>query len=177
MSLPGGVDILRTGNSYVVVDQTGNSLSADDQGTYINARVGLGRWPTNVSGVLANVNGNPKQLAARSGAVLTAPFAFTQLYHEFADSWRVSEEESLVSPCGKRVETGTPQKPFSVADLDPQVARRARVTCTQAGVKAPGLLDACVLDVAFFGNETAAKAFTNLKPPVAVGRITAAKGY
>ena len=178
MSLPGGVDILRTGNSYVVIDQIGNSLSAEDNGTYINAHIGLGRWPANVTGVLANAKGNPKQIAARTGAVLTTPFAFTQLYHEFADSWRVSQqEESLLSPCGRRVETGIPQKPFTIADLEPPVARRARVTCAQAGVKAPSLLDACVLDVAFFGNESAAKAFTSLKPPVAVGRIVGSKRY
>ncbi|HTD53957.1 MAG TPA: VWD domain-containing protein, partial [Silvibacterium sp.] len=82
LSLPGGVGVLHTGNIFLVQDDTGNSLRAEDMGTYINATVGLGRWPAAVTGVLANAKNNVLDIAARTGAVLTAPFNFNQLYHE-----------------------------------------------------------------------------------------------
>jgi hypothetical protein len=171
LSLPGGVGILHIGDVYLVQDDNGNSMRAEDNGTYINLTVGLGRWPTAVHGVLANANGKVNQIEARTGAVLTAPFQLNQLYHQFADSWRVPERESLLAPCGERVDTGVPQKPFYASDLPPEIRRRAQTVCTQAGVKGKALLEACTIDVAFTGHETAAKVYVGMRAPAAVGRI------
>jgi von Willebrand factor type D domain len=172
MSLPSGVSILRTGNIYVVVDQNGNSMRAEDNGSYVNVSVGLGRWPDTVRGVLANVRGNAKQIETRTGTVFTSPFSFDALYHQFADSWRVPESESLLGVCGERVETGIPQKTFTSANLAPEVAKRAQAVCARAGVKVKSLLDACTLDVAVIGQENAAKAFVGVRAPAVVGGIT-----
>jgi hypothetical protein len=175
--LPGGVDILRTGNVYIVADQNGNSLRAEFNGTYINATVGLGEWPAKVRGILANANGHVNEIEARTGTVLAAPFAFAKLYHEYADSWRVPAKESLLSVCGYReVETGIPQKPFYANDLPPEVSKRTRAVCMAAGVKDKTLLDACTLDVAVIGNESAAKVFVGLHAPAAVGRVVPSRG-
>jgi hypothetical protein len=172
LSLPGGVDILRTGNVYLVADQTGNSMRAEVNPTYINVSVGLGRWPATVRGILANANGNVNQIQARTGTVLTNPFAFDQLYHEYADSWRVSAKESLLSTCADREgERGIPKKPFYANNLEPQLYKRARAVCAAAGVRVRSLLDACTLDVAVIGRETAAKVFVGLRAPIAVGRV------
>jgi hypothetical protein len=171
-SLPSGVDILHTGNVYLIADQSGNSMRAELNDTYINVSVGLGQWPTKVRGILANANGQVNQIQARTGTVLTNPFRFNELYHEFADSWRVPANESLLSICGEReVEPGIPKKPFYAKDLDPQLYKRARAVCTAAGVKVKSLLDACTLDVAVIGRETAAKVFVDLRAPAAVGRV------
>jgi hypothetical protein len=174
LSLPSGVDVLRIGNVYVVADQSGNAMRAEFIDTYINASVGLGRWPAKVRGILANVDGHVNKIEARTGTVLTAPFAFADLYHEYADSWRVPKKESLLSVCGE-VEDGIPERPFYAKDLDPQVYKSARAACTEAGVKAKSLLDACTLDVAFFDSETAAKVFVGLRPPAAVGRVVSSR--
>ena len=53
-------------------------------------------------------------------------------------------------------------------DLDPQLARRTRAICAQAGVKEGPLLDACTLDVAVIGSR-AAKVFAAMPNPIAVG--------
>jgi len=178
LSLPDGVDILHTGNIYLVADQSGNSMRAEVNGAYINVSVGLGHWPARVSGILANAaSGNVNQIEARTGSLLTAPFAFANLYHEYADSWRVPAKESLLSPCGDaEIETGIPKEPFYAGNLDPQVYRRARAVCTAAGVKVKSLLDACTLDVAVIGNEEAAKVFVNLRAPAAEGRVVPLRG-
>jgi hypothetical protein len=168
--LPDGVDISRHGHIYPIRDRSGDSLRAELNGTYINVAVGLGRWPAKVSGVLANANQNVQQVAARDGAVLTAPFPFTPLYHHFADSWRVPVSDSMLSVCGEQKgEPGFPSKPFHAADLDPQTYKSARAACTEAGVKAGPHFDACMIDVAVIGTHAAAKVFVGVRPPVAVG--------
>ena len=171
-STPGGVDIWRIGNVYNITDANGNSVRAEVNPTWINVSVGLGKWPTKASGLLANAGGNVNQIAARDGGVLTAPFAFRELYQRYGQSWRVTTEESLLSVCGAReVESGNPAKVFYAGNLDKQVYERTRGVCTAAGVKGDALLDACTLDVAVIGNDAAANVFVNARQPVAVGTI------
>src|SRR5262249_18155520 len=130
-----------------------------------------GRWPAKVRGLLANANGNVNEIEARDGTVLTNPFPFADLYYRYGDSWRVRSDESLLSVCGySKIERGTPKRAFYAKDLDPKVYRRARAVCTAAGVKVESLLDACTLDVAVLGRETAAKVFVNAPVPIAVGQ-------
>jgi hypothetical protein len=173
ISLPDGVDILRRGNVYVIVGQSGDSVRAVVHPTWIDVSVGLGRWPSNVRGLIANPNGNVNQIAARDGTVLTNPFPFADLYHRYADSWRVPRGESLLSVCGKDLEPGIPGRPFYASDLEPQVREKALAICVAAGVKPGPLLDACTLDVAVIGSEEAAKVFVGVGNPVALGNVVA----
>ncbi len=174
LALPGGARVSRAGNVYVIADKSGDYVRAELDGSYINVAVGLGHWPqANVHGLLANANGNVDEIARRDGTVLHEPVSFAQLYGAYAQSWRVTPNESLLTPCGERpVESSVPLKPFYAGDLDPRVARRTRAVCVAAGVKGQALLDACTLDVAVLGRDTAAKAFADLPPPVAVGQAT-----
>lgn len=176
LSLPTGVDIQRVGNTYVIIDQKGNSLRAVVSDSHIDATVGLGRWPTEVHGLLANGKGKVNQIEARDGAMFSSPFAFDDLYHRFGDSWRVSPRESVLSDCGEPGERGIPDRPFYSKDLDPQLARHARAVCMEYGVKDRNLLEACTLDVAVIGKEDAAKVFVNLRKPIAIGRVKAPRG-
>jgi hypothetical protein len=170
-STPDGVDIWHIGNVYTITDQSGNSVRTEVNPTWMNVSVGLGQWPVNVSGPLANVNGNVNQIATSGGTVLTAPFAFEEFYQNYAQSWRVAPGASLLSVCGGAVETGIPQIPFYAINLDPQLYQRGRTLCTAAGVQGEALLDACTLDDAVIGNDTAAQVFVNARQPVAVGNI------
>jgi hypothetical protein len=168
--------VLRQGNAYFITDANGNSVRAEVNSTWINVSVGLGHSTANVHGLLANADGDVNKIATRDGTVLTNPFSFEELYHPYADSWRVASNESLLSVCGDRnVERGIPRRPFYANDLDSRVYERTRAVCTAAGVKAGPLLDACTLDVAVIGDDKAAQVFVNAPEPVAVGKPVVSK--
>lgn len=173
LSLPDGVVVRQRGNVYVITSESGDSVRAEVNAGWINVTVGLGRWPVKVRGLIANANGNVNQIETRDGNVLTNPFSFEDLYHRYADSWRVASSESLLSVCGdKEVERSIPKRLFYASDLDPKLSERTRAVCTAAGVKAGPLLDACTLDVAVIGNDAATKVFVGAHAPIAVGIIT-----
>ncbi len=172
LSLPGGVSVARKGNSYFIASQDGDSVRAQinssSTGTsWIDVSVGVGHWPNQVRGLLANVGGNVNQIQARDGVLLTSPFSFADLYGHYADSWRVPAKESLLSACEeKEIEFGIPARSFYAQDLDPKVYERTRAICKASGIKAGPLLDACTLDVAVIGDDAAAKVFVNLRAPI-----------
>jgi hypothetical protein len=168
LGLSGGGSVIRKANVYFVLAPSGDSIRATVNSGYIDVSVGLGRWPSKVRGLLANANGKVDEVEAQDGAVLTSPFSFEKLYGDFADSWRVPSNRSMLSPCGESVNRGIPKKPFFANDLDPRLAKRNQAICTQAGVKEGPLLDACMIDVAVIG-PGAAKVFAGMPMPVAVG--------
>src|SRR6266446_6588886 len=102
LSTPDGVDVWRRGNVYIITSQSGDSVRAEVNASWINVSVGFGHSPAKVRGLLANADGNVNQIATRDGTVLTNPFSFEELYHPYADSWRVASNESLLSVCGDR---------------------------------------------------------------------------
>ena len=178
----GAGGLRRQGNVYLMAGETGDSVHATVNSysgtTWIDVNVGLGRWPSAARGLIANVNGNVNQIATRDNFVLTNPFNFDELYHRFANSWRVSAEASMLSVCdaGKAIERGTPQRLFFANDLEAGVREKARAVCTAAGVKEGPLLEACTLDVAVIGQDAAAKVFVDAIPPAAVGTVTVGGG-
>ena len=170
LALPGGVDVMRKGNVYFIRSPEGHSVRATVNATWIDVHVGLGRCNAEVKGLLANAHANVNQIAARDGTVLTNPFNFEQLYHHFADSWRVSPRESLLSPCGD-LKSGIPRRPFYARDLDRKTHERALAVAKKAGVKEGPLLDAATLDVAVIGDPKAAQVFVGAPDPIAIGRF------
>jgi von Willebrand factor type D domain len=169
LSLPSGVEIVRRGNVYLVIGQSGDSVRAVvNNNTWIDVSVGLGRWPTKVRGLLANANGNVSELETSGGTVLNAPVSFNDLYGRYGNGWRVAPTGSLLSVCGGKIERGIPKKPFFVSDLAPSIRDRSRAICTHAGVQERALLDACTLDVAVLGKQAAA-VYVAAPAPAAVG--------
>jgi hypothetical protein len=168
LGLSNGGNVIRKANMYYVLAPSGDSIRATVNSTYIDLSVGLGRWPSNVRGLLANANGKVNEIEAQDGAVLTSPFCFEKLYGHYADSWRVPPNQSMLNACGESIQRGIPKKPFFANDLDPKLARRNRAICTEAGVKEGPLLDACMIDVAMIG-PGAAKVFARTPMPAAVG--------
>jgi hypothetical protein len=178
LELPGGVGIARQGNVYQITSEGGDSVRATVNSTWIDVAVGLGRWPTSVHGLIANPNGNVNQIETRDGVVLTNPLNFDELYHRFADSWRVSGDASMLSACNaeKVIEVGAPKRPFYAKDLEAGVREKAQRVCTTAGVRPGPLLEACTLDVAVIGQDAAAKVFVDAIPPAAVGTTAGGGG-
>jgi len=168
--LPGGGGVERHANAYTVFSANGDSVRAEMDGSYINVSVGLGRWPSKARGLLANVENNANEIAARDGAVLRSPFSFETLYGHFTDSWRVAANESLLAACGapREVSREVPKKPFFASDIEPQLAKRNREICARAGVKDGPYLNACIIDVAMLGPQAAA-ALAGRAAPVVVG--------
>ena len=148
-------------------------MRATVNSAWIDVAVGLGRWPSSVHGLIANPNGNVNQIETRDGVVLTNPFSFDDLYHRFADSWRVSGDASMLSACNAEevIEVGIPKRPFYAKDLEPGIREKAQGVCTAAGVKPGPLLEACTLDVAVIGQDAAAKVFVDAIPPANVGTV------
>jgi hypothetical protein len=172
--LADGAQIVRHGNTYLIRSAKGDWVQASvnpGAPAYINVNVGLGQWPVEAEGLLVNVKGDPSLIATREGKILKTPFSFEELYHSYADSWRVDPKESMLNLCGEEVKRGTPNKPFSAKDLAPDVAKRVRAICGRAGVKEGAHLDACMIDVAVIGRATAARVHAKTPAPAVVGEI------
>ena len=118
-----------------------------------------------VEGLFGNADGlRENDLALRDGTVLTQPVAATDLYGVFADSWRITNEESFFDYLeGESTETFTdlsfPREAVTLADLDPEVRAAAEQIALDAGL-VPGTFEfeTTVLDVALSGDPTFAEA-------------------
>lgn len=167
---PEGTTIWHQGNVYTVIGAHGDSLRATVNATWIDVDVGLGHWPAQVRGLLANYRDDVQQIASRDGQPIGNPFAFDALYHAVGDSWRVAAKDSLLDVCGGApAHVGNPSRPFFARDLERATRVRTRAVCVAAGVKGETLLDACTLDVAVLGDD-GAKVYVNMLPPVAEAR-------
>ena len=156
------------GGGTAVFDQDGQYLVTWPDGTRaeIGAMSGWGltivlqpsdALRTTTRGILGDFDGDPvNDLATSAGQVLPDPPSREQLYGRFADSWRVTAATSLLPyPPGTSTETFTdrtfPDKPITVADLDPARREAAQRLCRALGVVDPAALDDCVLDVVLSG--------------------------
>ena len=133
--------------------------------------MGLGQWPLEVHGLLANAGAAVDTLESRGGAIFAAPFAFNQLYGPYGNTWQVSRQQSLLSPCGKNVATRYPKQLIYPSNLPAGLQRRARSVCLGVGVKAPPLLDACTVDVAVLRTRAAATVYRTLPRNITWGKI------
>ncbi|MGD0811790.1 MAG: hypothetical protein ABSA91_19095, partial [Acidimicrobiales bacterium] len=77
---------------------------------------------------------------------------FNVLYHQFGQSWRVTQVTSLFAyPKGESTASYTdlsfPSKALTVSALRPATAARAEVVCKASGITNPDLLADCVFDL------------------------------
>jgi hypothetical protein len=183
LNLPGGasVSLDPTGTTYLIRDGSGNSVTAAVSSTtspkYVDASLGLGRWPEAVQGLLANAAGNtnPTAIQARNGGVLTAPYTFGPFYRTYGKSWRVTGKQDLLTPCGSPPVQSNPKNTFYTSNLPPAIARQAQDICASEGVKAPPLLAACTIDEAVLG-KNAPLVYRTLPTNVTVGLINPKTG-
>jgi ABC-type phosphate transport system substrate-binding protein len=160
IALAGGGTISLSGTTYLLRDTSGDSVTAtvNSNGSlnWIDERVGLGRWPQPIGGILASSSSNPDALVASNGTVLTAPFDFSSLYNAYTNGWRVSGIPDMLTACSGTPSSSIPQDEFTANQLAPAVATQAQQACAAAGVTVPALLNACMIDEAVEGQSAPA---------------------
>ncbi|MGD0201460.1 MAG: hypothetical protein ABSD27_11980, partial [Bryobacteraceae bacterium] len=170
--LPNDGDVTRHGSTYVVRDMHGNSVQVVVQKLatyYLDVYVGLGRWPTNVQGLLVNAKDNVNAVVARTGAVFPEPFNFSTFYSVYGDSWRVTGNRSLFAAATAHLpelRIGNPARPFDASHLTKAAYLAAKTKCQRAGV-GQQVLDDCILDVAVMGDAKAA--LSHIHPQLSLG--------
>jgi len=167
LALSTGVVINRTGNTYTIVSDTGDSMKAEVTTNYINLSVGMGTWPTTVRGLLGNPNNDVTKLEAADGTVFNVPLSFNDLYNVYGDSWRTLPTATLLTPCSGQLQAGNPREPFFVNNLPPDLRERAQSICAKAEIP-QAWLNNCTLDVAVLGDK-ATQVYVGATPPVLDG--------
>ncbi|MCI5161312.1 MAG: hypothetical protein D3917_04650 [Candidatus Electrothrix sp. AX5] len=127
-----------------------------------------------VRGLLGNGDGdNTNDLQTRVGGQLTTTGGKASkrlLYHDFGNSWRITQAESLFTyAAGKDTSTYTelnfPEELVTAPDLSEEVRANAEQICRDAGITDPILLEDCILDVGLTGDPSFADNMTDLTPP------------
>lgn len=150
-----GDGMMETGYSAVVV-----SVFHDR----VDIAVGLDQWAWagQVEGLLGNFNGNAADdIAFADGTPLDRPLAFDDLYGQFRDDWRVSDEADSLFTYGPGESLdgfylpNYPTAMISLDDFDADAIAAAQAA-VEAGGLTPGTLffDNAVLDLLLTGDES-----------------------
>src|SRR5690554_614472 len=123
-----------------------------------------------VHGLLGRYNGDRSDdLSLRDGTILTEPVKWFDLYDAFAQSWRITPEESLFDyEAGESTasfsDESAPSQPTTLNDLPDDGRAVARQTCEDAGITDAGLLDDCTMDVYCTGEDSYADVHARRAP-------------
>ncbi len=133
----------------------------NSSGLYFNTQFFVGpAIQAHTVGLLGSADGDASNdLVTRDGTVMKQPVSFHDLYNGYANSWRISDNESLfVYDPGKSTATFTdpafPKAPYSAADLPAADRDAARAACATAGVPLEAL-DECAMDSVVLGGNAA----------------------
>jgi VCBS repeat-containing protein len=161
--------ISRSGDTYTITyaGQDGIVTDEDDQlivkrnADHLNIEVFPSSDRINsIQGLLGNANGKPSDdWALRNGVKLSQSLTFKQFYEKYAESWRISQAESLFTYSdGTDTNTFTnrnlPSQPACINLLDPALRATAEQMAREAGVPEGARRNAAILDYAITGNPT-----------------------
>jgi Ca2+-binding RTX toxin-like protein len=177
----GEIFLSETGGVYTLVYATGEQLIVSGWGARLDVRVAL---PPDRAGAvrgLLGVNANGvtgDDLALRTGAPLAQPLAFSALYGAYADSWRISQAESLFDyGPGESTATFTnrafPPRAASLSDFPPALVASV-MTKAAAAIADPALREDAVLDYLLTGDVTYFSSAARAADPDAEAEIVAA---
>lgn len=115
-----------------------------------------------LQGLFGKFNGDPSDdLLLRDGTTLGEPVDWETLHGRFADSWRISQDESLFDyKQGESTDTYTdkdvPNQPTTLEDVPDSEETSARQTCEKAGVdtKNQTVMRDCIIDVYCTGDSS-----------------------
>jgi hypothetical protein len=151
----GDGQIYRDGDTYAIVYGTGEQLEVRvATSNRINITTYLDEDRTgDVQGLLGNSNNDRSDdFTLRDGTILQSPIPEGQIYTTFADSWRISQEESLFDYAeGTNTNTFTdrtfPEGVVNLDDLDPEVRALAEALVDEAGITDPTLRTDAIVDL------------------------------
>lgn len=144
---PWGVDLFLAEEPLLRVER-----HADHVDLYVVGGEKDGRW----RGLLGDGDGRrANDLAARDGTIVRA--SDPNLYRAFADTWRLTDAESLFTyRAGESTATFTdpafPDRTVTAATLAPAEKAQGETLCRLAGIDRQPLLDECVLDFTLTGD-------------------------
>ena len=180
-NLVGGGRVYRKPGLYVVEWPDGTQLRIAPASYHLSVQVfGSDARREHFRGILGDFNGtHASDLVTRQGVAMPSPVAFGELYHVFAESWRITQANSLFDyDAGQDTETFTnrafPRRLLRASDLDPAIRAQAQKACEEAGVVDPAWMEACILDVGtmsdlsfarLYSSPPAVKAALSVTPP------------
>lgn len=145
-----GASIVRTGNAYNFAwPGEGLRPSLQTSGNFISYQIAPDRHP---QGLLGDADGDPNNdLMLGDGTRLPATSSPSAIHGAFADSWRITDEESLFTyGPGESTDTFTdrtfPETVISIGDYSDEVLAEATAHCTDAGVPDGRPFENCLLD-------------------------------
>lgn len=160
--LEGGETLRLKDNVLAATRPGGDLVEVRLGGAYLDVRI----HPSPVllpRGLLGDHDGDTENdLAPRGGQAYSA-VSTGRLYGEFAESWRVSPDESLFDHPWTGNWPSLPSDTIMQDDID-----SARELCKLGRISHPALLDACILDVAITGDPSMVESVAWLPVPRAV---------
>jgi len=164
---------------YSIVYPTQELLLVTDYGGSIDVRfcASAERPDGSLRGLLGNFDGNAaNDLATRGGTVLPVQISFDQLYGTYANSWRISQGESLFDyRPGESTATFTslncPIQRTNPASLPPEKIAEAMALLDAAGITDPALRDAAILDYVLTGDPAFIDRAGQAGAPTQVGTV------
>lgn len=154
----GGFGVTQTAYEVLIESSDGSKFYIRRGLTnWLDLSMKLSESLTNLTGLLGDRDGDPtNDWRARDGSVLAADAKGRVLYTVFSDTWRVTEDESILRYLpGENTSTFTdmsyPEQIVTLEDLDPAVRAQAERLCELAGVTDEALLGQCTLDYALTG--------------------------
>ncbi|WP_200827730.1 VWD domain-containing protein, partial [Thermomonospora echinospora] len=156
--------VLRSGGSYYVLWDGPDGPMFQWDGACCHASLKMPRTSdSDLVGLLGNADGDPKNdLRLRDGTQLPVNASPAVLHESYADSWRVSNNESLFTYApGQSTDTFTdlsfPQKIVNIHDLTPEQRSAGAAYCEEQQVPPGPQFNACVLDIALTSDESFAE--------------------
>jgi len=157
--LPQGGKIFRKGSLYSIMWPNGGGLvevKDNNYGFLVSTYISTAQKGQMI-GLLGNGDGDRKNdLVMRDGTPLGTKISFDTLYPNYANSWRITQQESLFDYApGETTETFTdrnfPRVLSKANGLSAEQRANAEQVCRAAGITDPILLEDCILDVGATG--------------------------
>ncbi len=152
LSFAGGSLTQLSVNSWQVLWNTGEEATIISGGTYLNVYDGIPlSEPDQVGGLQGEDAGQANDFQLSDGTVLQQPLTYAQLYGEYADSWRLTQQSSLLDyGPGQNTATftdrGYPADYFDPNSVPAALLQKAAAVVAANGITDPGLVAAAEED-------------------------------
>lgn len=145
--------ISRTGQNYNIDYGNGDSTSVDVFSSFLNVSLlpSATRNMGEMEGLLGDANGNPAddfQLA--NGTILSTPLSIETLYGDYATSWFVDANQSLLPDSPEQYVA--PTRIITIDSLPESLRLSAEAAVDAVGINNPIIREAAILDFALTNN-------------------------